>query len=189
MILELSEFSFPRLITNAEQSVFLILISYNFLKLSFELRQVTSPSYAINLLSNKDISRFLNPFSFLLPRWKTLPLFTAPMIPTVTTPDAITGNLRAASTQPQSLLQTSPPQALQPPETLTNDELLTMRDNVLRLLRERGFPIPILPPPPPPPLPPWTNQAQCQFDAFDNAKYEQIACLGLKPPYDGSPSN
>jgi hypothetical protein len=61
-----------------------------------------------------------------------------------------------------------------------------MRDNVTRLLGEHGVPIPI---PPPPPVPQLLNPAQRQFDAFGNAKYEQIACLGLKPPYDGSPSD
>jgi hypothetical protein len=72
--------------------------------------------------------------------------------------------------------------------TLTNDELLTMRDNVTRLLCEQGIPVPIPPPPLPPPPPPPVG-VQRQYSAFDNAKYEQIACLGLKPPYDGSPSN
>jgi hypothetical protein len=96
------------------------------------------------------------------------------------TPDTIVRHPGATELRPCNLLQTPPPQHLRNPMTLTNDELLTMRDNVTRLLCERGIPVPIPPLPPLPPPPP--GGVQRQYNAFDNAKYEQIACLSLKPP-------
>jgi hypothetical protein len=111
------------------------------------------------------------------------------MMPPFTTRDTNVGQSRTTAVRLLHLLQTPPPQIQQPPIDLTNDELLTMRDNVAWLLRELGIPIPIPLPPQPLTPPPPNSQQQCQFDAFDNAKNEQIACQGLKPLYDGSPSN
>jgi len=61
-------------------------------------------------------------------------------------------------------------------DTLTNEELFVIQDLATRMLWERGITIPN---PPIIPRPP---------DAFKNAKYEQIACAGLKPRYNGSPN-
>jgi len=87
------------------------------------------------------------------------------MIPSVTMPDAVSGNSRIGVIQPQNILQTPPPQHVQNPFNLTNNELLTMREKVTWLLHERGISIPKPPPPPPPlPLPP-PIQAQRQVRA------------------------
>jgi len=62
-------------------------------------------------------------------------------------------------------------------EALSTDKLFMMQDLATRMLCERGITIP---------TPPTVAKP---LEAFVNAKYEQIACAGLKPRYTGSPSD
>ena len=60
---------------------------------------------------------------------------------------------------------------------LNDDELLVLASLATKTLRDRGA---------------YTAQLTAlskTHDVWDNAKLEQIICNGLKPRYDGSPSN
>lgn len=59
---------------------------------------------------------------------------------------------------------------------ISNEDLQVLTNLALNALKDRCILYP--PPIPPTPKPP---------DVFDNAKYEQIACAGLQPRYNGSP--
>jgi hypothetical protein len=59
---------------------------------------------------------------------------------------------------------------------MTDEELVNLMSVAASALRDRGSPS-FLPP----------SQSLKVPDIFDNAKYEQIACAGIKPHYDGSP--
>jgi hypothetical protein len=63
-------------------------------------------------------------------------------------------------------------------QDLDNEELKILASLAVNTLRDRGimYSTVISPAPKPP-------------DMFDNAKFEQIACAGLKPPYNGSSSD
>jgi hypothetical protein len=59
---------------------------------------------------------------------------------------------------------------------MTDEELVNLMSVAASTLRDHGSPS-FLPP----------SQSLKVPDVFDNVKYEQIACAGLKPHYDGSP--
>jgi hypothetical protein len=59
---------------------------------------------------------------------------------------------------------------------LNDDELQVLVSLAINTLRDRGLTIPSMVP-----------QASRTPNIYDNAKFEQIACAGLEPKYDGSP--
>jgi len=95
-----------------------------------------------------------------------------------TSPDTTYGQGQGSRGQASS--SHDAPETLQQPLTgssvsvLSNADLIHLRFLANQLLRDRG--VQYLPPA----LPQWPT------DEFDNAKYEQIACVGLKPKHNGS---
>jgi hypothetical protein len=102
-----------------------------------------------------------------------LGLISSPMAPPGS-PNPIATTPKSTGRTPTPFLHTATPLEF---SDLDDNELFVLLSLAKCTLAVRGH-LPNSPVPPPKP-----------YDIFDNAKYEQIACLGLKPRYNGTPND